>query len=124
MIINQIINKNNILTDSNLPDSAVLTQKLVNVLYSNYEIKGAEFTIHIKELCKQLDISNQSRNHSRIKDSLKILKQPITEYKLAIQAVRALLVTSVNGQQKVQELLRSGEPVVQQIVHHALDKRL
>ncbi len=77
MIINQIINKNNILTDSNLPDSAVLTQKLVNVLYSNYEIKGAEFTIHIKELCKQLDISNQSRNHSRIKDSLKILKQPI-----------------------------------------------
>jgi hypothetical protein len=52
------------------------------------------------------------------------LKQPITEYKLAIQAVRALLVTSVNGQQKVQELLRSGEPVVQQIVHHALDKRL
>ncbi|NCB13658.1 MAG: RepB family plasmid replication initiator protein [Erysipelotrichia bacterium] len=77
MIINQIINKNNILTDSNLPDSAVLTQKLVNVLYSNYEKQGAEFTIHIKDLCKQLDITNQSRNHSRIKDSLKILKQPI-----------------------------------------------
>ena len=49
MIINQIINKNNILTDSNLPDSAVLTQKLVNVLYSNYETQGAEFTIHIKD---------------------------------------------------------------------------
>ena len=77
MIINQIINKNNILTDSNLPDSAVLTQKLVNVLYSNYETQGAEFTIHIKDLCKQLDISNQTRNHLRIKDSLKILKQPI-----------------------------------------------
>ena len=44
MIINQIINKNNILTDSKLPDSAVLTQKLVNVLYSNYETQGAEFT--------------------------------------------------------------------------------
>ena len=77
MIINQIINKNNILTDSNLPDSAVLTQKLVNVLYSNYETQGAEFTIHLKDLCKQLDISNQTRNHLRIKDSLKILKQPI-----------------------------------------------
>ena len=77
MIINQIINKNNILTDSKLPDSAVLTQKLVNVLYSNYETQGAEFTIHIKDLCKQLDISNQTRNHLRIKDSLKILKQPI-----------------------------------------------
>ena len=77
MIINQIINKNNILTDSNLPDSAVLTQKLVNVLYSNYETQGAEFTIHLKDLCKQLDISNQTRNHTRIKDSLKILKQPI-----------------------------------------------
>lgn len=77
MIINQIINKNNILTDSNLPDSAVLTQKLVNVLYSNYETQGAEFTIHLKDLCKQLDISNQTRNHIRIKNSLKILKQPI-----------------------------------------------
>ena len=77
MIINQIINKNNILTDSKLPDSAVLTQKLVNVLYSNYETQGAEFTIHIKDLCNQLDISNQTRNHLRIKDSLRILKQPI-----------------------------------------------
>ena len=77
MIINQIINKNNILTDSKLPDSAVLTQKLVNVLYSNYETQGAEFTIHLKDLCKQLDISNQTRNHLRIKDSLRILKQPI-----------------------------------------------
>lgn len=77
MIINQIINKNNILTDSKLPDSAVLTQKLVNVLYANYEKQGTEFTIHIKDLCKQLDISNQTRNHDRIKDSLKILKQPI-----------------------------------------------
>ena len=77
MIINQIINKNNILTDSKLPDSAVLTQKLVNVLYSNYETQGAEFTIHLKDLCKQLDISNQTRNHTRIKDSLRILKQPI-----------------------------------------------
>ena len=77
MIINQIINKNNILTDSKLPDSAVLTQKLVNVLYFNYETQGAEFTIHIKDLCKQLDISNQTRNHLRIKDSLRILKQPI-----------------------------------------------
>ncbi len=77
MIINQIIHKNNILTDSKLPDSAVLTQKLVNVLYSNYETQGAEFTIHLKDLCKQLDISNQTRNHTRIKDSLRILKQPI-----------------------------------------------
>lgn len=77
MIINQIIHKNNILTDGKLPDSAVLTQKLVNVLYFNYETQGAEFTIHLKDLCKQLDISNQTRNHLRIKDSLRILKQPI-----------------------------------------------
>ena len=77
MIINQIIHKNNILTDGKLPDSAVLTQKLVNVLYFNYETQGAEFTIHLKDLCKQLDISNQTRNHTRIKDSLRILKQPI-----------------------------------------------
>ena len=77
MIINQIIHKNNILTDGKLPDSAVLTQKLVNVLYFNYETQGAEFTIHLKDLCKQLDISNQTRNHLRVKDSLRILKQPI-----------------------------------------------
>ena len=60
-----------------MPDSAVLTQKLVNVLYFNYETQGAEFTIHLKDLCKQLDISNQTRNHLRVKDSLRILKQPI-----------------------------------------------
>ena len=77
MIINQIINKNNIITDGKLPDSAVLTQKLVNVLYANYENQGAEFTIHLKDLCYQLNITNQTRNHDRIKDSLKILKQPI-----------------------------------------------
>lgn len=77
MIINQIIKKNNILTDSRLPDSAVLTQKLVNVIYANYENKGVEFKIHIKDLCHQLNISNQTRNHDRIKDSLAILKQPI-----------------------------------------------
>jgi hypothetical protein len=77
MIINQIIKKNNILTDSRLPDSAVLTQKLVNVIYANYENKGAEFKIHLKDLCHQLNISNQTRNHDRIKDSLLILKQPI-----------------------------------------------
>ena len=73
MIINQIINKNNIITDGKLPDSAVLTQKLVNVLYANYENQGAEFTIHLKDLCHQLNITNQTRNHDRIKDILSIL---------------------------------------------------
>ena len=73
------------------------------------------------EILKTLEVIGKDKSTFLLE---KILKQPITEYKLAIQAVRALLVTSVNGQQKVQELLRSGEPVVQQIVHHALDKRL
>ncbi len=77
MIINQIIKKNNILTDGNLPDRAVLTQKLVNVLYANYEQKGEEFTMQISDLCHQLQISNSSKNHLRVSESLKILKQPI-----------------------------------------------
>jgi len=77
MLINQIIKKNNIITDGNLPDSAVLTEKLANVIYANYETLGDRFSIHIKDLCHQLGISNQTRNHLRLKDSINILKQPM-----------------------------------------------
>jgi hypothetical protein len=77
MIINQVIKKTNIITDGNLPDSAILTEKLANVIYFNYEKEGSKFQIPIKELCHQLGISNQTKNHMRVKDSLTILKQPM-----------------------------------------------
>ena len=77
MIIQHLIKKSNVLTDGYLPDSVVLTEKLVNVIYSNYIKNGTTFKIAIKDLCHQLNISNQTKNHTRIKDSILILAQPI-----------------------------------------------
>lgn len=73
------------------------------------------------EILKTLEVIGKDKSTHLLE---KILKQPITEYRLAIQAVRALLVTSPLGQQKVKEMQQHGEPVLQSIILHALDKRL
>ncbi len=73
------------------------------------------------EILKTLEVIGREKSTFLLE---KILKHPITEYRLAIQAVRSLLVTAGNGPQKVQEMLRTGEPTLQMIIRHALDKRL
>lgn len=72
-----VIKKNNALTDGNLPDSQVLTEKTANVLYYNYEQSGSKFEIEISNLLKQLELTNNGRNKQRLKDSLSVLMQPI-----------------------------------------------
>lgn len=73
------------------------------------------------EILKTLEVIGREKSTFLLE---KILKNPITEYRLAIQAVRSLLATAGNGPQKVQEMLRTGEPTLQMIIRHALDKRL
>ncbi len=75
MIIDRFIKKSNVLTDGNLPDRVVLTEKLLNVVYANYSEKGTNFKITFADLYKQLNIKNHSENKQRLKDSIKILTQ-------------------------------------------------
>jgi len=77
MIIDRFIKKSNVLTDGNLPDRVVLTEKLLNVIYANYQQQGEKFKITFASLFKQLNIANNGENKQRLKDSILILAQPI-----------------------------------------------
>ncbi len=54
----------------------------------------------------------------------KILRQPVKNYSISIQAVKTFLATSVSGKQRLDHLLESSNPQLQLIVQHAQDKRL
>jgi len=75
MIIDRFIRKSNVLTDGNLPDRVVLTEKLLNVIYANYQEQGEKFKITFASLFKQLNIANNGENKQRLKDSINILTQ-------------------------------------------------
>jgi len=77
MIIDRFIKKSNVVTDGHIPDRAVLTEKVLNVVYENFQKEGQTFRITFAELFKQLNISNQTENKRRIKDSLTILSQAL-----------------------------------------------
>jgi len=66
------------LTDGNIPDRKVLANKLVNVLYKNYEEKGEKFTITIPDLLRSLGMTSDSgNNRKKIKEVIKFLQYPI-----------------------------------------------
>ncbi len=78
MIAQLITKKNNALTDGNLPDRKVLTQKLLNVLNKKYEDEGTEFKVAINELATMLNMTvNSGKTKLMIYESLSILQQPI-----------------------------------------------
>jgi len=77
MIIDRFIKKSNVITDGNIPDRAVLTEKVLNVIYENFQNKGKSFKVTFAELFKQLNISNQTENKKRVKESLLILSQSL-----------------------------------------------
>lgn len=73
-----LIKKNNALVDGNLPDRKVLSNKLVNVLYKNYENNGEEFSVAIPDLLRSLGMSSDSgNNRQKIKEAIKFLQYPI-----------------------------------------------
>ena len=53
-----------------------------------------------------------------------ILRQPVADYSIAIQAVRSLLATRRNGKERLNELLASAAPELKLIIQHAIDPRL
>jgi len=70
--------KNNALTDGNIPDRQVLTNKLVNVLNKLYEDNGVKFEISFPDLIRSLGMtSNSGKNRERVKEAIKILQYPI-----------------------------------------------
>lgn len=78
MISDMIIKKNNVLTDGNIPDRAVLSEKVANTLYCYYEKMGEEFTIAIPDLLKDLNMNHSSgNNQKRLLESLDMLMLPI-----------------------------------------------
>lgn len=78
MSVSFLIKKNNALTDGNIPDRKVLANKLVNVLYKNYEEKGVEFTVTIPDLLRSLNLAVDSgNNRQKIKETIKLLQYPI-----------------------------------------------
>ena len=73
-----LIKKNNALTDGNIPNRIVMSNKLVNVLYHKYETLGETFKLSINDLSNMLGItSNSGKSKQMIVDSIKALQQPI-----------------------------------------------
>lgn len=89
MLTDMIIRKNNALTDGNIPDRKVLTEKVANVLYYNYEQNGAEFTLKVPEILRSLDMDSSSgQNKKRLSEALDILISPITVRNFEYQGER------------------------------------
>ena len=73
-----LIKKNNTLTDGNIPDRLVLSNKLVNALYSQYELYGEKFSIKMPDLLRLLGLNPTSgSNKVKLKQAIKTLQQPI-----------------------------------------------
>lgn len=54
----------------------------------------------------------------------KIIRQPLDDFPLAIQAVRALIANGEQGLKTVDRILENAGPQLQLIIQHARDKRL
>jgi hypothetical protein len=74
MITDLIIKKNNVLTDGNIPDRKVLTEKVVNILYHQYEKYGVEFDITVPDMLRMLNMNTTGNNPRRLKETLQTLQ--------------------------------------------------
>ncbi len=54
----------------------------------------------------------------------KIIRQPLEDYPLSIQAVRALRANGANGLSIVEQIFQQSGPQIQLVINHAKDKRL
>ncbi|BCD61166.1 MULTISPECIES: replication initiation protein [unclassified Nitratiruptor] len=74
-----IVKKHNSLTDGYIKktDKEVLPDKMINVLYHFYEIKGEKFTLKLPELRAYLGLDRNGRNDDRIYKVLQKLKENV-----------------------------------------------
>jgi HEAT repeat protein len=73
------------------------------------------------EILKTLEVVGSSESIPLLE---KILTQPIEEYPIAIQAVRALLALGQRGIEIVEQIFQKSDKQMQLVINHARDKRL
>jgi hypothetical protein len=75
MIEELIISKGNALTDGSIPTRLVMSSKLLNIIYHNYETQGLKFTISINDLLRQLNLTvNSGKSKQMVKDAIGTLQ--------------------------------------------------
>lgn len=89
-------------------------QKLVNM----YPVESDEIKF---EIVKALESIGKESTAALME---KILKQPVKNYAISIQAVRTFLSTGTGSRQKLDQIIEMSNPQFQLIVQHAQDKRL
>lgn len=88
--------------------------KLINM----YPLEAEEVQL---EIVKTLEAVGKE-NAAKLME--KILRQPVKNYPVSIQAVKTFLATAESGKERLEHLLESSNPQLQLIVQHAEDKRL
>jgi hypothetical protein len=83
-----------------------------------YPLESEEIQL---EIVKTLEAVGKENSASLME---KILRQPVKNYTISIQAVKTFLANADGAKQRLDHLLESSNPQLQLIVQHAQDKRL
>ena len=73
------------------------------------------------EILKTLEIIGSAKSIPVLE---KIIRQPIEDYPVSIQAVRSLLSIHTNGEQLIETIFNQSGPQLQLMIRHARDRRL
>ncbi len=73
------------------------------------------------EILKTLEIIGSAKSVPVLE---KIIRQPIEDYPVSIQAVRSLLSIHTNGEQLIETIFNQSGPQLQLMIRHARDRRL
>ena len=85
------------------------------------EIYPLENLVLKTEILKTLEIIGSSKSVPVLE---KIIRQPIEDYPVSIQAVRSLLSIHTNGEQLIESIFNQSGPQLQLMIRHARDRRL
>lgn len=95
-------------------NTAVAEDKLVTM----YSLESTDIQ---KEILSTLEVIGKVKTAELME---KILKQPVTDYALSIQAVRTLLASAGDAGQRIIQLVTGSHPELGLIIQHAKDRRL
>ncbi len=73
------------------------------------------------EILKTLEVIGSAKSVPVLE---KIIRQPIEDYPVSIQAVRSLLSIHANGEQLIETIFNQSGPQLQLMIRHARDRRL
>jgi hypothetical protein len=69
-----LINKNNALTDGSVPGRSVITNKVLNAVYHQYQHQGKNIVVKLSNFLNTLNMAYSGTNFSHIEKALDILK--------------------------------------------------